>query len=244
MKSTTNQLKRFVTRGVMPTLLVTSMLSLNPASSARAGSDQAANPGVIPPWGRHLEQLYGELGAEFWKTGFSIPVVDSDHPFFSGGAFGDSKGLMFLSGVGAGTPSVDVTIPAGTFLFFPVVNAECSVVEPDPFHGDNEAEMRECANGHIDNTSGLFAEIDDVTVENLDDYRVDSPLFEFGPLPADNIYGLPESTTSYSVDAGVYLLLAPLSVGQHTIHFGGTFDEFGYTIDTTYNITVVAGQPL
>jgi hypothetical protein len=49
----------------------------------------------------------------------------------------------------------------------------------------------------------------------------------------------PPGATSFSVDAGVYLLLAPLSVGKHTIHFGGTFDEFDETIDTTYVITVV-----
>jgi len=45
--------------------------------------------------------------------------------------------------------------------------------------------------------------------------------------------------TSPSVDAGFYLLLRPLKVGKHVIHFGGTFDEFNFSIDTTYIITVV-----
>jgi len=31
---------------------------------------------------------------------------------------------------------------------------------------------------------------------------------------------------------------APLRPGSHTIHVGGTFDEFNFTIDTTFNITV------
>ncbi len=124
-----------------------------------------------------------------------------------------------------------------------MVNAECSVLEPDPFHGDDEAELRACANGHIDDTSGLFATIDGVDVRNLNAYRVESPLFEFGPLPEDNLFdffGLdaPAGTTSPAVDAGVYLLLAPLSVGMHVVHFGGTFDEQGFSIDTKFNITV------
>jgi hypothetical protein len=48
----------------------------------------------------------------------------------------------------------------------------------------------------------------------------------------------PAGTMSPAVDAGVYLLLASLSVGRHTIHFGGTFDQLGFSIDTTFNITV------
>src|SRR5205814_1731632 len=98
---------------------------------------------------------------------------------------------------------------------------------------------RACANDHIDNTSGRFAFIDDVAVENLDAYRVESPLFEFGPLPENNLLGAPTGATSPSVDAGFYLLLNPLSVGKHVLHFGATFDEFGASIDTTYIITVV-----
>jgi hypothetical protein len=134
--------------------------------------------------------------------------------------------------------TVELTIPPGTALFFPVVNTECSVIEPAPFHGDDETSLRACANGHIDNTSGRFAVIDGVPVNNLDAYRVESPLFEFGPLPENNLLGAPAGATSPSVDAGVYLLLAPLSVGQHVLRVGGTFDEFGASIDTTFIITV------
>jgi hypothetical protein len=82
-----------------------------------------------------------------------------------------------------------------------------------------------------------------VPVNNLDAYRVDSPLFEFGPLPEDNILGEPAGATSPSVDAGVYLLLAPLSVGQHLVHVGGTFDDFGVSIDTMFLITVEPRKP-
>jgi hypothetical protein len=179
----------------------------------------------------------------WWQTVLSIPVVNGNHPVITGGAFGGEDGVLFLTGVG-GPASFDLTIPPGTALFFPVVNAECSVLEPDPFHGDDEASLRACANGHMDNTSGRFAVIDGVPVNNLDDFRFESPLFTFGPLPENNLFqffGLnaPAGTTSDSVDAGYYLLLTPLSGGEHVIHFGGTFDAFGFSIDTTYNINVV-----
>ncbi len=217
------------------------------AGSSTALAQPSVNPGVIQPNAHYRGLTYGEWGARWWQTAFSIPVVDDDHPLISGEAFGGEDGVLFLSGVGGGAP-IEITIPAGPALFFPVVNAECSVIEPDPFHGDDEEELRTCANEHIDKTSGRFAVIDGVPVENLDAYRVESPLFEFGPLPEDNLlqfFGVdaPAGATSPSVDAGVYLLLAPLSVGTHVIHFGVTFDEFFFSIDTTYIITVVPKKP-
>jgi hypothetical protein len=201
------------------------------------------NPGVIPPHARFRGLTYGEWAARWWQAAFALPVTDGDHPLISGGAFGGDDGVVFLSGVGGGA-TVEITIRPGTALFFPIVNSECSVIEPDPFHGDDEDELRECANGHIDNTSDLFAFIDGRAVRNLDAYRTESPLFEFGPLPEDNILALfgvdaPAGATSQGVDAGFYLLLTPLSVGRHVLHFGGTFDEFGFSIDTTYIINVV-----
>jgi hypothetical protein len=202
---------------------------------------QRGNPGVLPPNAHYRGLSYGEWAAMWWKTVLSLPVVDGDHPLISGGAFPGPKGMVFLAGVFAGDePAViELTIPAGTPLFFPVINAECSVFEPDPFHGDDEDELRDCANHHIDNTSGSFAVIDGRPVRNLNAYRFESPLFVWGPLPEDNILGAPEGTSSPAVDAGIYLLLAPLSVGQHVIEFGGTFDELGGSINTKYLITVV-----
>jgi hypothetical protein len=218
-------------------LLSAIVLALLVAASPAQGSGRNPNPGIIPPGSTYRGQSYGEWGAQWWKTIFSIPVVDGDHPLISGGAFGEEKGVVFLAAAGGGV-TIDVTIPAGASLFFPVINSECSVLEPDPFHGDDEAELRACANGHIDHTSGLIAVIDGVPVQDLAAYRVESPLFEFGPLPADNVLGAPAGTTSPAVDAGVYLMLHPLRPGSHTIHVGGTFDEFNFTIDTTFNITV------
>ena len=205
------------------------------------------NPQVHPPHAKYKGLSYGEWGARFWQAAFATPVVDGDHPFISGGAFGGDDGVVFLAAIVGAPADIEVTIPAGTPLFVPVINSECSVIEPDPFHGDTEEEMRECANGHIDNTSNLFASIDGRVVNNLGNYRVDSPLFEFGPLPEDNLlafFGVdaPEGATSDAVDAGVYLLIPPLSVGQHVVRVGGTFDEFGASIDTRFLITVVPGR--
>jgi hypothetical protein len=217
-------------------LLFVALVAMSSDAHAKKG-----NPGILPPNSHFRGLSYGQWAAEWWKTVFDIPVVDGDHPLISGGAFPGPKGMLFLAGVFADPDEpavIELTIPAGTPLFFPVINAECSVFEPDPFHGDDEDELRDCANEHIDNTSGRFAVIDGRPV-NLTGHRFESPLFTWRPLPEDNIFGAPAGTTSPAVDAGVYLLLAPLSVGEHVIEFGGTFDEFGASINTVYLITVV-----
>src|SRR5262245_4909044 len=207
---------------------------------ARVGGN---NAGVIPPNAKFGGLTYGEWGARWWQAAFATPVVAGDHPVISGGAFGQGH-VMFLSAVVGAPATVEVTIPAGTALFLPVINVECSVIEPDPFHGDDETTLLACANGHVDETTGLSAEVDGRAVENLDAYRVESLLFEFGPLPADNLlafFGVdaPEGTTSLSANAGVYLLLAPLSVGQHVVRVRGTFGGLlSGSIDTTFVITV------
>jgi hypothetical protein len=215
------------------------VLFLTSMSIATFPYDTTAGPAsghahVIPVSGHFRGLSYGEWGAKWWQAAFAIPVVDGDHPLFSGGAFDGDKGVVFLSGVFGGPVSIDVTVRPGTALFFPIVNTECSVLEDPPFHGDNEQELRECANDLVDETFGLFAEIDGVPVKNLSAFRVESPLFEFGPLPAGNLFGAPPGTTSLSVDAGVYLMVQPLSPGRHVIHFGAASGP----IDTTYVIHV------
>jgi hypothetical protein len=199
------------------------------------------NPSIVSPDDKFRGLSYGEWGAQWWINLFGTPVVGDSHPSLQGGPFAGTKGVLFLAILSGGV-TIDIKTPSGTPIFLPVVNTECSVFEPEPFHGDNEVELRACANDDIDHTSGLFAEIDGVPVNNLDNYRVESPLFQF-TLPANNLFayfGLdaPAGTTSPAVDAGVYLLLEPLTVGTHTIHVGGTYQD-GFSFDTTFNITVV-----
>jgi hypothetical protein len=86
--------------------------------------------------------------------------------------------------------------------------------------------------------------IDGVPVEDLESYRVESPLFEFGPLPAnslfEHLFGIasldptPEGATSMSVIDGVWLLLTPPSVGEHEIHIRAP----GRGIDDRFQVTV------
>ncbi len=223
--------------------LVVAVASLLVTGVFGVGGAGAANPNsrVLPPNASAFGQTYGELSAAWWQWAFSIPAPVN--PLFAEGAvdcsFAQSGHVWFLVGVfnESGTAVRSCTIPTGTALFFPIINVECSTLEPPPFFGSDEQELRACA--HTFSFANLQATIDGRPLGELATYEIDSPLFTF-TLPDDNLLGVPGGATGLSVANGVYLLLAPLPPGEHVLHFGGTYPDFdGFTLDITYHLTVV-----
>jgi hypothetical protein len=218
-------------------------LAVLPVQGAFAKPGNGNNPEVLPPNAKPYGKTYGEWSAEWWKWAFSLPVAE--HPLFEDNscnyvAEGQSGKVWFLGGVFnvSGTATRNCTVPAGKALFFPIINTECSTLEGN---GDTEQALRDCATEITDTITNADVEIDGVSLRNVQQkYRADSPLFTYGPLPADNFLGAAAGATSPSVADGFYIMLAPLSVGEHTIHFTGTYgDPINFTLDITYNLTVV-----
>ena len=139
-------------------------------------------------------------------------------------------------------------IPAGTALFFPIVNADCNTVD-DPTA--TEADLRACANFLADHIQNLLVTVDGIAVDHVGLYRAESPMFVIGPFPDNPIIYADPGTTANSVSDGFYIMLAPLSRGQHEIHFEGAAiftvedDGFDFTfmLDITYHMTVKKGGP-
>jgi len=134
-------------------------------------------------------------------------------------------------------------------LFISLANVEVSSLEPPEsgFHGDTEAEQRELAKYYADHIvpANLLLTIDGVAVRHLECYRVSSPQFQF-TAPSPWIFG-DTGGTGTSVGDGYYVLVEPLSKGNHTIHFESLFhfavaegDPFDadLPIDMTYHFTV------
>lgn len=221
-----------------------------------------ANPGVFPINSHPYGKTYGQWSAAWWQWATSLPADhhplfdtadlstgQSGHVWFLGGTFfvnttqtGDFLGVANRSG----------RVPAGTALFFPLLNAECSTAEG---LGTTEAELRACARGSVDGTTSLKAAIDGHPVHNLFDQRATSPLFTYGPVPANNVFqalgeDVPAGTTSPAAADGYYLMLGPLSVGKHTLHFVAVSvtgqkpdgSPLTTTEDITYHLTVVPAE--
>ena len=134
--------------------------------------------------------------------------------------------------------SLQVPVPAGTHLVIPIITVECSVAEAPPFHGEDEAQLRACASGLLDEVSDPSAKIDGRAVENPQAYRVETPLFRYGPLTADNVLGLPAATQSDAAGAGYVLMLQPFSEGVHRIRIRANVPAFGIAVDAEIVLNV------
>lgn len=96
--------------------------------------------------------------------------------------------------------------------------------------------LRASAAAAVDNPTTLEVSVDGVPLQDLSDYRVQSPVFSL-TLPEDAVFGLPSGTSTPNLSDGYWLLLAPLSAGMHTISFKGVSNS-GFTVEVTYNLTI------
>ncbi len=200
------------------------------------GADKNVNPRVLPPHSKPYGKTYGEWTASWWQWAISIPVPV--HPLFDAGGCdtGQSGPVWFLGGAFTGTATVrECTVPEGKSILIPIANVECSTVEPPPFFGGNEEELRACAKSFMDTATITSFIVDGKALGKFDKYRVQSPVYSFD-APADNVLFIPGPVSGLSVSDGVWILLAPLSEGHHTIHFVASFP--GFPLDVTYHLTV------
>ena len=93
--------------------------------------------------------------------------------------------------------------------------------------------------------TNLSVAVDGIAIKNL--RRVRSHVFSVA-LPEDNVFdspcagfgGVPGGIYSPAVDDGFYVLLNPLRVGRHTLHFHADNSSQGFAQDVTYDLSVVA----
>jgi len=94
----------------------------------------------------------------------------------------------------------------------------------------------------MDGATSLSMEVDGMSIPRIrDKFRVQSPAFVF-TLPDDDFFTAvgegPFAPGSYypAVDDGYYVMLQPLPMGHHTVHFHGASGTF--VLDITYHIYV------
>ena len=190
-------------------------------SAGEKGRGQTARR-VMPPNSHPYGKSYEEWVAEFWKWALALPV--EGHPFLDDNPDYDfaanQSGKVWFWSAPDGPLTRHATVPAGTAIFLTVRDVEVSSLEEPPFFGATEEEQRERSAYFADRMVDVFVEIDGVPVENLEDYRFQSDQFEF-TAPTPWVYGATGGAGT-AVGDGYYLMLKPLPVGHHTIHYGGT----------------------
>lgn len=209
-------------------------------------SSQKDVSGIAPIQSHPHGKTYSEWAATWWQWALQTPA--SVNPLLDKGecSVGQSGKVWFIGGTFTGSGDLierNCTIPPGTALFFPLINAGYFAFLNDPPAQRTESYLR--AQVACDAPTLLEANIDGAPVSNPAQYFEKSPLFDV-QLPKDNVLGLKESDApqlllSPSVDQGYYLFLNPLPPGNHTIQWKAKITcpvATTYEQNNTYTITV------
>jgi hypothetical protein len=197
---------------------------------------------VYPPDSNPYNLTYGDWSAKWWQWALSIPANTNPLIDQTGEncAVNQSAPVWFLTGTQGGPAERRCVVPEGMAIFFPIINAYASYVE-NPLV-KTESELRALLKSPFDQVRVAEATVDGVKLENLVNYRVQSPLFNF-TYPENNIGGVPPGP-SQAVAEGYWVMLHPLAAGEHTIHFrGGIVDPtvtgaINFVTDVTYHLTI------
>jgi len=215
---------------------------------------QDPNPGVLPPHSHSYGMTYAEWSTLWWRWAESFPVATNPilDPTGAGCALGQTGPVWFLAGTFGGPATRTCTVPAGKAILLPLVNILNDYPCPDPTFQPGPGQsledfLTEGAEFFIDHVTELEAEVDGVALQDLFDYRATSRLFSFtGDTSLQQIDACITGSPQAGVSDGYWIMLRPLSVGNHTIHFRGKEVFPGPSVfetDVTYNLTVAPRNP-
>lgn len=215
--------------GIITSLVLAAFVSLPSASLATparvdGSGGNLRNPGIMPPGGQAFGKSYGEWAVLYWQWAIRIPATNNPMLDVTGefAAVGQSGPLWFLAGTTGFSAERHVTIPAGKALFFAVhpwiFGAGAFDCDPSVPGVDCDVPTLQAAAALAANAASVLeASIDGVPVNGLRSYRGISPGSFSMTLPEPSLFGLPGGFYDPQVADGYFLLLAPLSVGSHTI---------------------------
>jgi len=185
---------------------------------------------------------YAELSVKWWQYILETPAENNPavDPTGANCQFGQSGSVFFLVSTSGGTATRnDCVVPAGKFLFFPLLTR---VSYQEMTDTRSEQGARSSIQGFLNSAKVLQATIDGEEV-NISLNPKTTPLRTRSPAgfftitaPENNIFGGIPGQSYNAVSDGFYLLVAPLPPGPHTITFGGSSRNFESYV--TYNLIV------
>ena len=218
------------------------IIIINTSQFVQAQNDVSPNRLVFPVDSKPYGKSYADWSAIWWQWLLSIPEDKSPAGDSTGEDCGTNQQgpIWFLAGTFGGSAERTCTIPSGKAIMFSPINSECSYAEyPDE---KTESDLLECAKTFQDQTTSAQVTINGTAIENLDQFRIQSPPFNV-TLPENNVFGVSSGPTQ-AVSDGLWVILKPLPVGEHKIGFKGSSVDFTtgakntFVSDANYNVIV------
>jgi hypothetical protein len=244
-----------IKKHIIRKLALTVLAGCIPAAAGLMSATAAPAPvedKILQPASLPYGLSYEEWSAKWWQWYMGL---ETNHIEFVGApdiCSGPASHVRFLYGApGTTTATRHVTLGPDVSLSFPVLgyiadNTACPVSD---FTTNTGAELTAEVIGGWNGVTLTTCTLDGVAVEGLDDpqtsiYDVVAPAFSYTVAEKNSIISLvegedciPGDMTIYpAVADGVYLMLAPLKPGKHTIHFIASAP--GLDVNVTYDITV------
>ncbi len=181
------------------------------------------NEGILPPQSRPFGASYGEWSARYWQWVLGTPeatnpALDATGEF---AAVGQSGPVWFVAGTFGNSVERTLRLPTGRGLFVAVhpwiFGSAVFDCEPSvPGVPCDIATLRSSASAAA-GAAVVEASLDGDAVQDIGDYRAQSPNGFPVTLPDGAVFGLPAGTFQPQVSDGYWLMLAPLSEGRHLI---------------------------
>jgi hypothetical protein len=226
----------------------TDLTSIGTPNADLPVTDRAnGNSKVFPPTAHPYGKSYAEW-SEVWLQQcytYDCATVPWVHP--ESVLFYENGPVYILAGIAEVGGSADITIPHGKAVLFPLVNVWWN--HPCPFPGwDPPAgvSMEDWLQGLVEenltaiDVSSLSVTVDGDAVSNLGSYKFVSELFDCTGNPdlANCFDPCVNGEPQPSVMGGYFVMLKPLTVGQHAVHYHMEAPAWGAVQDATFNITV------
>jgi hypothetical protein len=218
------------------------ILIINSSQFVQGQNNASPDALVFPVDSKPYGKSYADWSAIWWQWLLSIPEDKSPAGDSTGEDCGTNQQgpIWFLAGTFGGSAERTCTIPSGKAIMFSPINSECSYAEyPDE---KTESDLLECAKTFQDQTTSAQVTINGTAIENLDQFRIQSPPFNV-TIPENNVFGVSSGPTQ-AVSDGLWVILKPLPVGEHKIGFKGSSVDFTtgakntFVSDANYNVIV------
>ena len=206
-------------RGLRTLLAVgTLVVGLTSATSSDATEPDGAALEILPPDESWEGVARPDLDTEWWQRVFTMPEDISPYTDTTGERCGyQQSGSVFMvpGNFVGGILERSCVVAEGTAIYVFVAGNTCSTVEPPPYFGRTEDELRMCARAGMDDITDIQISVDGQDVADLDTYRSTSPMFTV-TVPENNLLGI-EPGVGQMVSDAISLIIAPPPPGDYEI---------------------------